>query len=284
MAAQRSIALCADDYGLSMGVSLGILEALDAGRLTAVSALTNAERWPAMGRELARRRHDADIGVHFNLTLGRPLANMPKFAPGGVFPPLREVIRAAMRGRLPMEEISAEIDRQIDRFYAVMGRAPDHLDGHQHVHALPGVRTALFDALEKRGLTGEKIWLRDAGDRMHRIVIRGADMRKALAVRAIGRGYRGEATARGFLLNEGFAGFSDFDPQSDYAARFEAYLRAPGERHLVMCHPGRVDEDLRAQDPVTVTREQELAFLLSPRFEEVMTNRSAALGRLRREV
>ncbi|WP_166141251.1 ChbG/HpnK family deacetylase [Methylosinus sp. RM1] len=284
MAAQRAVALCADDYGLSMGVSLGILEALDAGRLTAVSALTNVDRWPAMGRELARRRHDADIGVHFNLTLGRPLANMPKFAPGGVFPPLREVIRAAMRGKLPMEEIRAEIDRQIDRFYAVMSRAPDHLDGHQHVHALPGVRTALFDALEKRGLTGEKLWLRDAGDRMHRIVIRGSDMRKALAVRAIGRGYRREAVARGFLLNEGFAGFSDFDPQSDYAAQFETYLRAPGERHLVMCHPGRVDEDLRAQDPVTVTREQELAFLLSPRFEDVMLNRSAALGRLRREV
>jgi predicted glycoside hydrolase/deacetylase ChbG (UPF0249 family) len=59
-------------------------------------------------------------------------------------------------------------------------------------------------------------------------------------------------------------------------------IRAPGERHLVMCHPGRVDEDLRALDPVTVTREQELAFLLSPAFEEVMALRGARLVRLGR--
>lgn len=279
MAEEKTIALCADDYGLSMGVSAGILEALEAGRLSAVSVLTNGPRWPAMGRELARRSIDADVGLHFNLTLGRPLSAMPKFAPQGVFPPVADVIRAAMRGRLPMEEIRAEIDRQLDRFYAVMGRAPDHLDGHQHVHVLPGVRTALFDALESRGLVG-KIWLRDAGDRLSRIVVRGADFKKALAIKTLGRGFRREATRRGFALNDGFAGFSDFDPEGDYAARFETYLRASGPRHLVMCHPGHVDEDLQSQDPVTVTREQELAFLLSPRFEEALTVGNAKLGRL----
>lgn len=282
MAEDKTIALCADDYGLSMGVSLGILEALEAGRLSAVSALTNGSRWPAMGRELARRSVDADIGLHFNLTLGRPLSKMPKFAPESAFPPVSDVIRAAMRGRLPMDEIRAEIDRQLDRFHAVIGRAPDHLDGHQHVHMLPGIRDALFEALEARGLVG-KIWLRDAGDRLSRIVIRGADFKKALAVRAIGRGFRREATRRGFALNDGFAGFSDFDPEEDYAARFESYLRSPGARHLVMCHPGHVDEDLRAQDPVTVTREQELAFLLSPALEEALKLSGAKLGRLSRQ-
>ncbi|MBY6242453.1 ChbG/HpnK family deacetylase [Methylosinus sp. Sm6] len=279
--AARSIALCADDYGLSMGVSLGILEALEAGRLSAVSAMSNSAFWPAMGRELARRRLDADIGLHFNLTLGAPLSAMPKFAPNGALPPVGDVIRAAMRGRLPMEEITAEIERQLDRFIAVMGRAPDHLDGHQHVHVLPGVRTALFDALERRDLAG-RVWLRDAGDSLVRIFLRGSDMRKALAVRAIGRGFKREAKERGFPLNDGFAGFSDFDPEGNYAARFENYLRAPGERHLVMCHPGHVDRDLIALDPVTVTREQELAFLLSPGFEQAMALRGARLGRLGR--
>ena len=54
MAKERNIAICADDYGLSHGVSVGILKALDAGRLTAVSALVTGPRWPAMGRQLAR--------------------------------------------------------------------------------------------------------------------------------------------------------------------------------------------------------------------------------------
>lgn len=85
MVKEKIIALCADDYGLSYGVSLGILEAIAAGRLTGVSALVTGSRWPTMGRELVRRAADADIGLHLNLTLGSPLGPMPKFAPKGVF-------------------------------------------------------------------------------------------------------------------------------------------------------------------------------------------------------
>ena len=131
MAKNKSITLCADDYALSHGVSAGILEALRAGRLSAVSALTNGPRWPALGRDLARGEFDADIGLHFNLTLGAPLGTMPKFAPKGAFPSVSEVIRLSVRGKLPMDEILEEIDRQLDRFQAVMLRPPDFVDGHQ---------------------------------------------------------------------------------------------------------------------------------------------------------
>jgi predicted glycoside hydrolase/deacetylase ChbG (UPF0249 family) len=283
MPKETTIALCADDYGLSHAVSAGILKALEAGRLTAVSVLTNGPRWPAMGRELAREmaRHefDADVGLHFNLTLGRPLAAMPTFAPDGKFPPVSAVIRAALKGKLPMDEIRAEIDRQFDRFVAVMERAPDHVDGHQHVHALPGVRAALLDAMEARGLAG-KAWLRNAGDGLCRIAVRGGEARKALAVRSLSAGFKREAARRGFTVNDGFAGFSSFDPGRDYAAQFSAYLRAPGRRHLIMCHPGHVDEELRQLDPVTITREQELAFLLSPRFSDMLAARGVKLGRM----
>ncbi len=279
MAKDRIVAICADDYGLSHGVSAGILEALDAGRLTAVSALVNGPRWPAMGRELLRRSGGADIGLHFNLTLGRPLGAMPLFAPTGAFPPLAKVIRQAMRGKLPMEEIRAEIDRQLDRFEAVMEHRPDFVDGHQHVHGLPGIREALLDALLARKLAG-RAWIRNAADGLHRIALRRAHARKALAVRALSSGFERAANWRGFALNDGFAGFSDFDPGKDYARSFETYLRAPGRRHLIMCHPGHVDDELKAQDPVTITREQELAFLLSPRLPEMLAKRGLKLGRL----
>jgi hypothetical protein len=47
-----------------------------------------------------------------------------------------------------------------------------------------------------------------------------------------------------------------------------------------MCHPGHVDEELEALDPVTITREQELAFLLSPRLPELLEKRGLKLARL----
>lgn len=279
MAKEQIVALCADDYGLSYGVSAGILEALDAGRITAVSALVNGPRWPAMGLELVRRGRDADIGLHFNLTLGRPLSSMPKFAPNGEFPPLSQVVRMAYGKRLPMDEIRAEIDRQFDRFEAVLDRPPDHVDGHQHIHVLPGIRTALLDAMAARRLGG-RVWVRDAGDGVHRILARGANARKALSALSLASGFCREARGRGFSVNDGFAGFSDFHPSFDYARIFQTYLRAPGRRHLIMCHPGHVDEDLKKLDPVTITREQELAFLLSSKLPEMLERRGLRLTRL----
>jgi hypothetical protein len=246
-----------------------------------VSVLTNGPRWPALGRDLARAEFDADIGLHFNLTLGAPLGTMPRFAPKGAFPPVSHVVRMAMRNKLPMDEIREEIDRQLDRFQAVMLRLPDFVDGHQHVQALPGIRGALLDALEQRHLQGE-CWLRDSGDSLHRIFLRGAQVKKALVVRGLAAGFRRAARRAGFVVNDGFAGFSEFNPGHDYAAQFESYLRARGRRHLIMCHPGHVDQDLRALDPVTVTREQELAFLLSPRFAEMLERRGLKLARLGR--
>ena len=85
---------------------------------------------------------------------------------------------------------------------------------------------------------------------------------------------------RGFVTNDGFAGFSAFDPAHDYAADFARYLRAPGRRHLIMCHPGTCDEELVAADPVTLSRERELSFLLSPAFTAMLDRKRARLARL----
>lgn len=283
MTKDRIIAICADDYGLSYGVSTGILEALDAGRLTAVSALVNGPCWPAMGSELRQRCQNADVGLHFNLTLGRPLGPMPTFAPEGTLPSVSTVIKLALRRKLPLAEVRAEIDRQLNSFEAVMGRRPDYVDGHQHVHGLPGIRDTLIEAMAARGLA-RRAWLRNAADELHRIVLRGAQAPKALAlalaVQGLSSGFRRAARRQGFATNDGFSGHSVFDPAEDYARTFETYLRAPGRSHLVMCHPGHVDDELKAQDPVTITREQELAFLLSPRLPEMLEERGLRLARL----
>jgi len=274
-----AVALCADDYAVSEGVSRGILEALRAGRLTATSALVGCSHWAEGARALNEGGFDADIGLHFNLTLGAPLGPMPVLAPAGVFPGVGGVIKASLLGRLSREEIFAEASRQIDRFEAALGRPPDFLDGHHHVHAFRGVREPLLDALTARGLAG-RCWLRDPADRLRRILARGAQVKKALIVGLLASGFGAAARRAGFATNDGFSGFSDFAPSEDYARLFASCLRAPGERHLVMCHPGHVDAELKAHDPVTGARELELAFLLSERFAEMLAERGLALARL----
>ena len=157
-------------------------------------------------------------------------------------------------------------------------RAPDFVDGHQHVQVLPGIAEILLAELSARGLAG-KCWLRDSADRPRRIFARGKHWGKALTVAGLARGFRARARAAGFALNDGFAGFSDFDAGGDYGADFSTYLLAPGPRHLVMCHPGHVDDELARLDPVTASRERELAFLLSPSFLEIAAAAGARLKR-----
>jgi chitin disaccharide deacetylase len=277
--ASFSFCLCADDFALSPGVSRGILEALAADRVSAVSVMTTRPSWPKGARELRPFKAKAEIGLHLNLTLGNPLGDMPAFAASGRLPEIRQLVKAARKKDLPGDEIAREISRQLDRFYEHFGAAPAFVDGHQHVQILPQIRTALFACLEQRGLSG-KIWVRTSADRPSAILRRGAEVAKALGIAWLGRGFAREAAARGFLTNDGFSGFSAFDPGQDYAAEFARYLRAPGQRHLIMCHPGYCDEELVTADPVTLSRERELSFVLSPTFTDMLDRKGARLARL----
>ncbi len=273
-----TLTLCADDFALSPGVSLGIREALAAGRLSATGCMTNMPYWPREAGALKPLAGRADIGLHLNLTAGKPLTAMPLLAPAGALPSIGTLMSSARCKQLPEPEIAAEIAAQLDAFINHFGRAPDFVDGHQHVQVLAGIDRLLLAELGRRGLAG-KLWLRNSGDRAGRILARRSALPKALGLAWLARGFAAQAAAAGFATNDSFAGFSAFDPGADYAADFARYLVAPGAHHLIMCHPGHVDNELRALDPVTQTREQELAFLMSDRFGEVMRRAGAGLVR-----
>ena len=272
-------ALCADDYAMTPAVTRGIVEALEAGVLSATSVMTTSPWWPEAAPTLRPFKADVDIGLHLNLTSGAPLGPMPGLAPGGEFPPIATYIRSART--LPLPEVDAEIGRQIEAFLRVFGSPPDHVDGHQHVQVVPAIRDLLLGHLDRLGLRG-RVWIRDSGDDPRRILSRGTNLTKALGLAWLARGTARVAQRRGYGSNKGFAGFSPFRVDDDYGAAFSRFLVSPGRRHLVMCHPGHVDDALRRLDPVTETREQELAFLLSPAFPEVLARRRARLARLSR--
>jgi predicted glycoside hydrolase/deacetylase ChbG (UPF0249 family) len=271
----KTVVLCADDFGISEGVSRGILDLCAKGRLSATSAMTNCPAWARCAPALRDHVGRVGVGLHLTLTAGAPLGPMPRFAPEGTFPPLGDLLPQALRSGLPLEEIGAEIERQLDAFADAFGRAPDFVDGHQHVHALPGVRQALLAALERRGHAGA-LWLRDPSDRLSAILRRGVAASKAVTVRTFAAGFQWAARRAGFDTNEGFSGFSPFEP-SAVAVTFERAFRHLGPRPVVMCHPGYPDEELRRLDPVVGVRRDEFDYLASDAFADLLAQRGVVL-------
>ncbi|MBS7698434.1 MAG: ChbG/HpnK family deacetylase [Chelatococcus sp.] len=273
---------------MTQGVSQAILNLADQGRLSATSVMTTMPRWRALAPALREREAELAIGLHLNLTLGRPATAMPRLAPGGSLPAFGSLAAQSLTGRLrdrtARDELMAEIGAQLDLFTDVFGREPDYVDGHQHVHVLPGVRGALLACLGNRGLAG-RLWLRDPSDKTAAILSRRGPMAKALVIATLAKGWREAATAAGFATNHGFAGVSAFRSTGDFGTEFASFLVAPGPRHLVMCHPGatprpgEVDTELRALDPVVDSRPLEFAFLKSSRFAEVCASAGIALMR-----
>lgn len=252
--------LCADDFALTDGVSRSILALLEDRRLSATSAMTNRPHWRRLAGELAAHAGHADLGLHLNLTCAAPLAAMPRLAPAGELPRLADLARAAVASAAIRSEIALEIERQLDAFEDGLGRAPDFIDGHQHVHVLPGIRGAVLDAVTRRYRAGS-VYLRDPSDRMDAIRARGVAVGKALVISGLGLGLRAAAQRRGIPVNRGFSGVAPFDPTRDFAADLARFLVRPGPAHLVMCHPGFIDDELARLDPVIATRPVEHAAL-----------------------
>ncbi len=144
----------ADDFGLAEEVNRAVIACHLRGSVTSATLLANAPA-TAQACALARRHPTLGVGLHFNLTLGRPLCppeEVPSLVDGsGRFPPRAVVERRALLRRLEPREIAREFDAQLTRL-AAEGVKATHADGHQHVHMLPGVFPIVADLCRRHGL------------------------------------------------------------------------------------------------------------------------------------
>ena len=254
----RRFVLCADDFAISEGASRGALNLIDGRSLTAVSAMASAPAWPEHASELKTRRGRVAVGLHLDLTF-RPF--------GGRAPPfdLRRLIVSSAARRLDIDAVADEFERQFTAFESALGARPDHVDGHQHAHALPQVRVALLKVLVRRyGALpfASRPLVRNPADWLFRLWRRGSARAKALTVAGLCAGFGARMNAAGFPTNIGFAGFSSLDQRTRFDREFAAFLKAPGPRHLVMCHPGVAVATASRDDPIAIRRCAEYATLI----------------------
>jgi hypothetical protein len=260
----RRIWLCADDYGMAPGVNRAIRTLIAHGRLNATSVMTAAPHLGGEADELATLNAAAPralVGLHVTLTAPfRPLSS--HFAPlrQNTFPALTELMRLAMTRRLAREQFVAEISAQLSAFRGAFGRAPDFVDGHQHVHLLPVVRDACLAVI---GAEAPQAWVRQCA-RAPRA--RPLHDRKGLVLDVLSLRFRARAKRLGIRTNPAFAGAYAFTPKADFPVIFPRFLTGLPDGGLIMCHPGFVDPALKSLDSLTDLREREFAYFDSDAF------------------
>jgi predicted glycoside hydrolase/deacetylase ChbG (UPF0249 family) len=223
----RRIVVCADDFGMNQAINDGVIGLARAGRLSAVGCMAHASPFRQDAPRL--RELDIDVGVHLNFT--EPLGE------SGLYLPLPRLIACSYARLLDSGRLSRQIERQLDAFESAMGRAPDFIDGHQHVHQLPQIRGALFAVLARR-YSGKRPWLRYTApgclDGVPAVLRRKARIIAALGAERFAR----FAAAAGLRTNRRFLGVYDFQGGAQvYDDLLKLWLRNACEGDLLMCHP-----------------------------------------------
>lgn len=230
----RACILIADDYGLSEGHD-GVMRALlRAGAIDGVSVMVSE----AFDRDRARRLRAAvlpgeqQVGLHFNLT-----EPMPGIAPMGR---IGGLVWAGMRGRLDPARVAEAFARQFEMFAHAFGRAPDFIDGHQHVHVLPGAWEGVLAAAAELMPADRNWWIRSPAPasrarRLRTLAIAGP---KAVPILRYGLRARAAAKAAGIATNDDFDGIMGLRNPARAAARLAATIAKAPRGCVVMCHPG----------------------------------------------
>lgn len=266
----RILAVCTDDFGLTLGISQAISELAHAGRITIVSCMPQAPAWRASLPLLAGLPAGVQRGLHFNLTEGAPLsAELRRVWPQ--FLPLPRLILAAHLRQLPLAALAAEWSAQWQAFADGTGVAPQFVDGHQHVHHLPGVRSVVLQALA--GLP-EVPAVRNTGH----LTGPGFGLKRWLIEGTGGRALQRTLVQRGIRHNPSLTGAYDFmDP--DYGGQMRGWLAAlPAVGGLLFCHPGHPQAVATVADPIAPARVRERAYLGSAAFHHDLQAADVVLG------
>ena len=267
----KNLIVNADDLGWTDGVNRGILEAFHHGIVTSTSLLANGAAF-AGGVEAARSAPGLGVGVHLNLSDGPPLAdreiittllnNDGEFAGG----PESLLLRRA-RGGLLLAEVEREWDAQIQKVRDA-GIAPTHLDGHKHVHMLPGLFEIALRLAKRHDIGAIRVSLEastlrvalSSGSKQHAGVVMKQGV-QARGLKLLARDAREQAERAGISTADYFCGIAQTGELTREGV--EQFVKSlPDGTTELMCHPGYADAALQ-ESPTRLqdSRQTELQIL-----------------------
>jgi len=142
----------ADDFGLTKGVNLGIIETYQNGPVRSTTIMAGADEFEH-GVRLAKENPGLGVGIHLTLTAIHSVGGAYKTLTDekGKLLPLVEFEQRQRAGMIDFEEVEAELEAQIQKALNA-GIHPSHFDSHHHVHQLPGMLFIVHRLAKKYGV------------------------------------------------------------------------------------------------------------------------------------
>lgn len=242
----RYLIVNADDCGLSAGINQGILEVHQRGIVTSTTVMVNL---PDAGDGINLLQRDAPtigIGLHFNITHGKPLAENVRSLTreDGTFYGVQEFYGGA-KDHFDPDELRREHLAQFERFVELAGVAPDHMDSH---HGTTYNHPVAFEVLLK--LAAE-----------HHIPLRSGQ--RSLDNPAIAAVYAVYPQTR--WPDNMYFGF--FDKTAQVETLLRDLPKLPEGVSEMVCHPGYAHD---VEEAYKEPREDEMRALTDPRVRELL--------------
>jgi len=271
----KKLIINADDLGADEARNRGIFEAIEAGRVTSVSILVNGDgfedamkRWKSLGKT------DISLGIHINLSEGKPISRDLRILTGqdGFF-----------KGKQPPHsllkqpsgiELEREIQKEINAQIHILKKCKmpiTHLDGHQHIHIAPAVLPIAVSEASKNKIQ----WIR-IPDEPHPSIItlmaQSDSEEEATMFSRLGM------SARTFVMVSEIESCDHFrglylKGKLDISVLDKLFKNLPMGLTELMVHPGRVadSENIGVFSAFsTQQREKELTALLDPAFPSLL--------------
>jgi predicted glycoside hydrolase/deacetylase ChbG (UPF0249 family) len=261
-----TIFFCADDYALNRPISQAIVQLIEDGRLQATACMTQSPFWEAHGaklREVRGAHPHTQVGLHFNLT--------HNFSDDMLTMTLGRLMLDAWLFGLSHAAIEKTLAYQWQRFIDVMGRTPDFIDGHQHVHQFPVIREVLLTFLTNKGFSG---WIRNLS---HTVETPSFFIKSKMLSLLGARTLASECEELHFKQNARFGGIYDFSNLVPYPTLVQYWLSRANTYKppisepkdvthglLIMCHPAVDQSD--PTDVISAARVNEFNYLASHEF------------------
>jgi len=283
----KNLIVNADDLGWTEGVNRGIRDASRSGIVTSTSLLANGL---AFGEALKTTKlaPGLGVGVHLNLSDGAPVAEpesvmslldgQGKLACG----PESLLLKRARRG-LVLAEVEREWDAQI-RKVRDAGIRPTHVDGHKHVHMLPGLFEIALRLAKRHGIEAIRVSLEESslraalssGGRHNSMVVMRQGV-QARGLKLLARDAREQARRAGIATTDYFCGIAQTGELTREGV--ELFLRSlPDGTTELMCHPGYADEALqKSATRLQASRQKELEILRDTRIRNLVASQGIRL-------